>query len=483
MIDKEIKRKIENREEISTLELIPYFKQSPAPPIEKGVFKKIRQRRNEKIHAGTQRYLLDNFSVIMDKINFCVFCEEFSSFSPKDEIFSKLSENKAMLIERLRGSSGDYINCYHLDIVLAYFAPLSFWENDFADIYTSTSEVDFPIQSFLVMADNQPAKGYILKELCKIASAQKIRSEDIPLFLKEYIRNETSNDKVSWNPSTKLPFSTIPEKTQERIQTTISPETALFMIQTTEKPLYVHSLLKSVGLSSPEIRSSLNERFDDIVREISSYSQDSLSIELILKELMEAEHVAPSDIEYIGKGAFTSVFKIGDKVLKCGRNGPQNKELPYNSQYFLQPLLRHEFWDSGFLEVYEHVDVGGSVDEMYELFKGLMDQGLIWTDIKSNNVGRLKKENTLHFEGIDTVHHRSVGFREDKEIPIAKPGDIVLIDLDFVFPRGEKYTVPHSSANIFNEFMDRYEREKRAERARDLNQKSSAKKYDNFDEI
>ena len=49
MIDKEIKRKIEANEEISAEELIKYFKHLPAP-IEKGLFKKLRQRRAEKTH-------------------------------------------------------------------------------------------------------------------------------------------------------------------------------------------------------------------------------------------------------------------------------------------------------------------------------------------------------------------------------------------------------------------------------------------------
>ena len=359
-----------------------------------------------------------------------------------------------------------------------------FFEKNFKELYVNTNSQQFSVHEFFVMYPlSEKVRPIILQNLCDLASEQSIRKEDIPLFLYEYIRSATANDRVFWN-EIKTPDSKIPENTKEKIQEIISPETALFLIQSTDQPMYVHKLLQSIGLDTPEIREHLDTRLDDIVNEISNNSRDSLTVKMIIQELMEEEKIKPSDIEFSAKGGFGRVFKIGDKVLKYGREA-HNAELPYNSELFLQPLVRQSLNGADFLEVYEQVDVGGSREDMYQLFKALLDQGLLWTDIKPGNMGRLRRENTIHFEGIDSVSHRAVGFREDKEIPIAQPGDFVLIDLDFVFLAGTEYEVPleRRAQENFEEFKARYIREKKIEHAQDVDKETVAKKISDFAEI
>ncbi|MBQ6860484.1 MAG: hypothetical protein IJO08_02415 [Clostridia bacterium] len=466
MVDKEIKRKIDSKEEITATELIKYFNQLPAP-IEKGLFKKFRQRKLEATHNETKEYLLDHFDTVLDSISvnqLSKFFENFYIFSHKKEIFEKLSENHLRLAELLNNSSASDLSLNFTAILTNQHDAHVFFEKNFEQFYANTTSEQFSIQQFFLMNPlSDKICPLILDGMCDSLTARSIRKEDIPFFLHEYIYNKTSNDRVFWN-ETRTPITKIPEDTKTLIQKDKTPEDALYLIQSTDKPLYVRQLLQSVGLENPKIIEHLNTHLDDIVQEISEYSRDSLTINMIVKELMEHENSKPSDIKYSAKGGFGKVFKIGDKILKYGRKA-HNAELPYNSELFLQPLLRQSLSGSDFLEIYEQVDVGGSREDMYQLYKALREQGLIWTDIKPGNFGRLRKENRVHFEGIDSVSHRAVGFREDKEIPIAQPGNLVLIDLDFVFLEGTKFEVPQegTAMNNFREFTSRYQKEKEAE--------------------
>lgn len=104
MIDREIKRKIEQKEEISSVELIRYFNQMPAP-IEKGLFKKARQKRKEKTHNETRQFLLDNFDDVLEAISshqLSKFFMGFNCISHKKELFEKMSENTLRIAELLR---------------------------------------------------------------------------------------------------------------------------------------------------------------------------------------------------------------------------------------------------------------------------------------------------------------------------------------------------------------------------------------------
>lgn len=484
MIDKKVKRKIESKEELSIEELTKYFSHLPAP-IEKRLFKKFRQRRAENTHAETQQYLLDNFDAILESMSaptFTDFCLRGSNFSHQKELLQKLAQNNPRIVEIFNSQYGDESAQMFNSLLTCSRDAHIFFETNFKQFYENTNQYQFrPSDFFTFMPLSEEIRPLILSTLCECAADQTIRKEDIPFFLHEYIYSQTCGERVFWN-EIRTPISKIPEAIKSKIQEAITPETALYLVQSTDQPLYVRQLLQSVGLDSPEIAEHIDTHLDDIVQEVSNHSRDSLTIKMIMEELIEHEGVKPSDIEYSAKGGFGKVFKIGDKVLKYGRRA-HNAELPYNSELFLQPLLRQTLSGTDFLEIYEQVDVGGSREDMYQLYKALREQGLVWTDIKPGNFGRLRKPNTVHFEGIDSVSHRAVGFREDKEIPIAQPGDFVLIDLDFVFLEGTPYEIPteRTAMNNFHEFSARYKREKEAEQ----NQTKTIDKKvtHNFDEI
>lgn len=484
MIDKDIRKKLEEKEEITAQELIKYFNYLPAP-IEKGLFKKFRQRRAEKTHVETQQYLLDNFDTIMatsSTIQMSKFLTYLPSLSHREDIFKKLSQNNSRLIELFNSQYGDEVS-QALYIALSNSREAHiFFEQGFSEFYANTNRYQFDIRNYLVTKPvSDEIEPLIFKGMLESINSGCIRKEDVQFFLKEYLHHVSTQEHVSWD-FTGSSVSGVSDITKQQVQEDFSPEVALYLIQNTDQPIFVRQLLRNFGIDSPEIVTYLDTHLDEIVDEISQHSRYSSSIKTIVQKLMDHEGTKPSEIEYASKGGFGRVFKIGDKVLKYGKKA-FTAELPYNSELFLQPYFRSSLDGSDFLEVYEQVDVGGNREEMYQLYKGLRDQGLIWTDIKPNNVGHLRKPNAVNFEGTDSMSFKDFGFQEDKKIPVAQPGNVVLIDLDFVFLEGTEFEVPEdrTAMDNFYEFSARYKREKEAEQAKTQTQVQSKKKNNDLD--
>lgn len=85
---------------------------------------------------------------------------------------------------------------------------------------------------------------------------------------------------------------------------------------------------------------------------------------------------------------------------------------------------------------------------MYGVYKDLRDDGLVWTDIKMSNIGRLKKDNRINYK--EMVHDENGNLVAKEIIPseaatglkgkqgkILKAGDYVLLDTDFVFDEND----------------------------------------------
>ena len=103
------------------------------------------------------------------------------------------------------------------------------------------------------------------------------------------------------------------------------------------------------------------------------------------------------DIKHLDTGGYSNVLKIGSKVLKLGKKR-KNFSVKNNKRFLA--CIREEIKSlySGEViltyEITEMVDTKhNSMVNIYELYKELLDQGLIWTDCHKDNVGILLKDN------------------------------------------------------------------------------------------
>lgn len=174
-----------------------------------------------------------------------------------------------------------------------------------------------------------------------------------------------------------------------------------------------------------------------------SYSVEQLDslvdvIVMIVDELLEHENISYGDIRMLTAGAYSNCVEIGSKILKVG-----DERYTYfmkNNPLIVSPLIRVDLNELSFLrgtvEVIEKVDTNISIteDELYEIYKQFRLMGLIWLDVKVENVGRLLKDNIIHYKKVLYPDPITRGLFDGENERILKKGDYVVCDLDHIVP-------------------------------------------------
>lgn len=229
-----------------------------------------------------------------------------------------------------------------------------------------------------------------------------------------------------------------------------------------------------------EINSYIDDNPDLILNEIARFSRSITSsaiekekympfLKQVVEELLENEKANYHDIEYLDSGFYSNVYKIGDKVLKIGSER-KAFNIP-NNKYFLKPIYRQNIrsLDSNCvlfcIEITECVNTDNITEEdVYTVYKELRDQGLVWVDCKRSNLGRLKKDNRIYFDGITQVSKNSTGYLDDNN-EVLKKGELVIIDNDYIFPEDAFFDMYDDGDvsmmfDVFKKYENRYNREK-----------------------
>lgn len=210
----------------------------------------------------------------------------------------------------------------------------------------------------------------------------------------------------------------------------------------------------------------------------SSYKDlKEFNLELV-KDICKNEKVKMSDIRRGVGGRFSKVFFIGNKVLKIGRDRG-TKTFP-NNPYILSPLLRREVELNGirsFYEVTERVDTRISDEnELYDLYKKVRDLGLIWTDVKFENAGRLLKDNVIHWREDLNPEDRTLGLEARRGNVTLKAGSLVIIDSDFIYRENEQ-GIFYPGNTYYDEFEAIYQAEKKRG---DMSETTDKSEFDNM---
>ena len=197
----------------------------------------------------------------------------------------------------------------------------------------------------------------------------------------------------------------------------------------------------------------------------------SYGLTKIVNEIAQNENVDISDIEHIGRGSLANVYKLGNKVIKFGKNRLTDK-IPYHKR-ILQPLLRRRVL-SGFKDLYieisEYLSPDNSItdEDAYLIYKELRDDGIIWLDAKKENLGRLQKDNIAHFKDQLYVKNETVGYIPEtiqQDEPLHK-GDLVILDTDFLYREQdfeEKLLDGWINTDFYRVCEQRYQEEKKSQ--------------------
>ena len=160
------------------------------------------------------------------------------------------------------------------------------------------------------------------------------------------------------------------------------------------------------------------------------------TVRLLVEDLASRENVHLHDIKHIATGGYSNVLQVGSKILKLGKKR-KNFSIKNNKRFLagFRGEIKSLYFDDVILtyEITETADTEHIVNiYLYELYKELRDEGLIWTDCHKCNVGILLKDNKVYYKDIDFVDKNATGYTsENKEI--LKKGDVVILDNDYIF--------------------------------------------------
>ena len=240
------------------------------------------------------------------------------------------------------------------------------------------------------------------------------------------------------------------------------------------KTLLEENIIKDLSRMYPEKMKSL---FPNIVAKMANIPIETINKDLleslteIVKQVSLDEGKDLSELEYVDKGSTSVVYKLGSKVIKFGT--PRNTDkIPYHRR-ILQPLLRRnlEFGErSVYVEVAEYIYLDPDItqDEVYQIYKELRQAGILWLDCKKENVGRLIKDNSVHFSEPIYPRNETVGYIKDtvkKDSPMPK-GELVILDTDLLLRKEDlkRTKLSHINTRFFTEFEKRYKEEQEEDR-------------------
>lgn len=114
-----------------------------------------------------------------------------------------------------------------------------------------------------------------------------------------------------------------------------------------------------------------------------------------------------------------------------------------------------------FFEVIEKVDTNINditKEEIYKLYKNIREIGLIWTDVKIDNVGRLIKDNKIYWYENITPSDETLEFTKTIGNYQLKKGELIVLDGDYIYNEND-HNINSKMSNLQTEFEKTYQKE------------------------
>lgn len=168
-----------------------------------------------------------------------------------------------------------------------------------------------------------------------------------------------------------------------------------------------------------------------------------ITVTTMMEELLKRQSVRMIDIKLLGRGGYSRAYQIGEEVLKIGDTRATH-EIP-NHRRILQPLIRIDLIDEkndnykfACVEVANRVDEipeeEQSKEKLYQIYKELRKDGIIWADAKFQNVGKLRRKNVATLDGKEiTSDSSATGLQGNIKGESLQIGEWVIIDTDYIY--------------------------------------------------
>ena len=361
-----------------------------------------------------------------------------------------------------------------LDVILKYdIKCISIFDKRFMDeLYLNID--------YLMKQDNY---ANIFIQLCKSKLGVNYLKKAFPAFL-ERVKEDIKNS-VNYEKNTEA-FSIFLQMANRDDLKKLEP-TVTFICQCLIDKFNMLYFLKNYNVINYFcIGASKNEKLNDIINaKINDIYDLFIYLSLggktkycdylrnLILDVQRIERAEAKDIR-LSEGGYSNAIIIGNKVIKVGIKFGNTHKIVYDKR-LLQPVMRDgiidKYDDSTTLlfEVYEKVDTKNISDsDVYFVFKDMLSRGKLWTDSKKDNLGRLLKSNTVHLndEAVsrskDGVYnkpyyvHNNIdsNYIDMKDIKgeILKKGELVVIDLEYVYDIREYMDDIHNEIKTYSDF-------------------------------
>ena len=161
------------------------------------------------------------------------------------------------------------------------------------------------------------------------------------------------------------------------------------------------------------------------------------------EQMIILQHIANGNkYEYKSCGISGLVIQAGDQIIKLARSKTKF-EVPYHPR-IMMPYFRKKYSNGTCLEIFNYgITESAKItdDKLLEIYKELEKDGILWGDARKDNLVVLTKDNVVP-DFVQSEDFNLFGFLEDERFPTKnhralKKGDIVICDLDMLYPKDD----------------------------------------------
>ncbi len=173
----------------------------------------------------------------------------------------------------------------------------------------------------------------------------------------------------------------------------------------------------------------------------------------LFEETAKNEGLTLFDIKKIDYGSYSTIYRIGSKIIKIGYRRRIDEIVDNNRILLPDTLLKIH---SNIIEITDFIDGKSnfSTEEIYEVYKELRDQGVVWLDPTKDNLKRIDEE-TLKKQEKKSESRDRFPFMKNRRF-INKPlktNDLVIIDLDHMVDENDSVSIYESTEYLRGEIL------------------------------
>lgn len=189
--------------------------------------------------------------------------------------------------------------------------------------------------------------------------------------------------------------------------------------------------------------------YDILCRTYNITDEDIDRITYMIEKYAEEQDKSLFDITKIGYGTYSKVYRLGNKVIKTsGKRGTPN--IIENNRILIPDQLINI--KGNIIEINDYVEGIGDVseDEIYEVYKDLREQGIVWFDPWYNNIGRLNETALKSQERKLKTRPNTPLLVENRRFihRQLKVNDPVIIDLEFLIDENDEDEIERATCEV-----------------------------------